>query len=619
MFNRKLPMAAMSCSLLFLIIFISSCSKDTDLLAEYVSLPGDTELASRVVDDTYTITSDISIVLNVLDNDNFTEQSQVSIVATSNPTFGSVVINEDNTLTYTPNTDTESETTEEDSFTYNTEETNEAGETTTDEGTVTVNTEKTADFKYENFQFAYDDANSWEHNAVIRIESEQGGLFTYDSNSTLQQDEGTIFKVPNRNGNLLRSWNHDGTVYAEWYGIISNNENSKNSTNFQKMVNAHLTGIVNKCIFNGTYYFKETLNLNNADGLEISGLSIEKPSSFIINNSDHLLRTRESAHNIIIRNIDFLNLNENINHTPGASLISFAFGQFTNHLVSRCSFSSPGQTNGVKYTIFEDGQFAENIEITESKFINLGQMGIEFVNHNDAQPDFRYRRVKISNNHIENVGLKNYGMGISLSGKGKNVIIENNYFNNCPVTAIELVGTEDTTINANAFEGNLSPLHIVEGSGQTNKNIKFNNNQTIGSVTLGMVWINAVGIQFSNNTIKTDKGNYSWGVSNVSFDTDIFETNDNYVWSFRSGSMRAATDISFSKSILSQNSLTGTCLEIQSGNYEKASGIALNCSELHLTTSNKFYTGYDLDVHSTKLFSNNTWLNQTDVDLSSCN
>ena len=147
-----------------------SCSKDADLLSDYVVTDTDdiSQTYALLVNDTYFSDMNTSVVLDVLSNDNLTNLENVTIVETSTPTFGSVVINEDNTLTYTPpipvanesetvtvvnesetvtvetetaTTETETITTEEevvDTFVYITEETSEEGEVTTAEATVTV-------------------------------------------------------------------------------------------------------------------------------------------------------------------------------------------------------------------------------------------------------------------------------------------------------------------------------------------------------------------------------------------------------------------------------------------------------------------------------------------------
>jgi hypothetical protein len=131
-----------------------SCSKDADLLSDYLVTDTDdiSQTYALLVNDTYFLDMNTSVVLDVLSNDNVTNLENVTIVETSTPTFGSVVINEDNTLTYVPNipspaaTETsaaepETPTTAEeitDTFVYTAEETNDNGVVTAAEATVTV-------------------------------------------------------------------------------------------------------------------------------------------------------------------------------------------------------------------------------------------------------------------------------------------------------------------------------------------------------------------------------------------------------------------------------------------------------------------------------------------------
>jgi hypothetical protein len=155
--------------LIFSTFQLTSCSKDSDLLAEYVLNEDLLEFNNLVVNDNFSITYGQSAVLDVLRNDQFADLNNVTIVNTTTPQNGIVIINEDNTLTYTPsqdNSDSQEETSEEsqdnldtqeesseesqdnsenqegttDTFDYTTEETNEDGEVTTEDGTVTVNT-----------------------------------------------------------------------------------------------------------------------------------------------------------------------------------------------------------------------------------------------------------------------------------------------------------------------------------------------------------------------------------------------------------------------------------------------------------------------------------------------
>lgn len=179
-----------------ILIFCLSCSKETDLMAEYSdpNLEKNTASTGLVVDDAFVANLNNSIVLDVLSNDLFSESDNVKIVGISEARNGSVLINEDNSLTYiladkaeeaventsdsqevdianedvseadtssenpsieeeaTPETpaetDTDEEVTEEeskttdDSFTYTTETENEDGTITQETGTVTVTSEE---------------------------------------------------------------------------------------------------------------------------------------------------------------------------------------------------------------------------------------------------------------------------------------------------------------------------------------------------------------------------------------------------------------------------------------------------------------------------------------------
>ncbi|MEH6770797.1 Ig-like domain-containing protein [Maribacter arcticus] len=159
----------------FAFLFLFSCSKDADLLSEYVITKNDglQSIALLADDSFYMAPGQSSILMDVLNNDNFSDNTNVSIIETSLPINGSVTINNDNTLTYTPwveptpveTTTTPEETTpvettpvettpvettqeeaipEEDTFTYTAEIVDEeTGTTTKEEATVTVSSSST--------------------------------------------------------------------------------------------------------------------------------------------------------------------------------------------------------------------------------------------------------------------------------------------------------------------------------------------------------------------------------------------------------------------------------------------------------------------------------------------
>ncbi|MDP2527930.1 hypothetical protein [Maribacter dokdonensis] len=153
-FSSKLTLPFFASFLLF------SCSKDADLLSEYVINTEDAqlELALLINDSFFIEPGQTTILMDVLNNDNVSSNSNITIIDTSSPMNGTVTINDDNTLTYKVGTDTSStteettqeETTteeptedvstpEEDSFTYTAEVVDEeTGEITEEQATVTI-------------------------------------------------------------------------------------------------------------------------------------------------------------------------------------------------------------------------------------------------------------------------------------------------------------------------------------------------------------------------------------------------------------------------------------------------------------------------------------------------
>jgi len=131
-------------SLVLMYIFLVSCSKDADLLSEYVINDDiSQELQNLVVDDQFYLVSSNSMVLDVLNNDQFQNLEQVTITRTTDPQHGDIVINEDNTLTYTPNAPVTEEVPIEDTFVYTAEEVEEDGTVSEEQGTVTVSNDDT--------------------------------------------------------------------------------------------------------------------------------------------------------------------------------------------------------------------------------------------------------------------------------------------------------------------------------------------------------------------------------------------------------------------------------------------------------------------------------------------
>ena len=86
----------------FVLISLFSCSKDTDLLVDYMVADFEEArfIGNLAIDDNFVVASQKSIVLDVLANDTFTDPEKVKIVEITQPTNGNVIINDDKTLTY---------------------------------------------------------------------------------------------------------------------------------------------------------------------------------------------------------------------------------------------------------------------------------------------------------------------------------------------------------------------------------------------------------------------------------------------------------------------------------------------------------------------------------------
>ncbi|WP_298487933.1 Ig-like domain-containing protein [uncultured Maribacter sp.] len=113
-----------------------SCSKDSDLLSEYV-INHDTQniTKSSVVDDNFIISPGNTQSLDVLENDNFSDEKDIVITSVSNPINGDITVKENNTIEYiAPNSSNRIV----DTFTYTTETKDNNGETTIDTGNVTI-------------------------------------------------------------------------------------------------------------------------------------------------------------------------------------------------------------------------------------------------------------------------------------------------------------------------------------------------------------------------------------------------------------------------------------------------------------------------------------------------
>ncbi|RAJ04616.1 Ig-like domain-containing protein, partial [Arenibacter echinorum] len=141
-------------------ITLEVTNEDETTTEEVVTVDVTVEPVEDVVEDIVEVTSDSPIIIEPLKNDTFKKESEVTITEVSQPSNGTAVINEDNTITYTPNTNNSEEvateevvseeivseevateevvTTEADTFTYTTSVTNPDDTVSEETGSVTI-------------------------------------------------------------------------------------------------------------------------------------------------------------------------------------------------------------------------------------------------------------------------------------------------------------------------------------------------------------------------------------------------------------------------------------------------------------------------------------------------
>ncbi|TYB70473.1 tandem-95 repeat protein, partial [Bizionia saleffrena] len=143
-------------------------------------------------DDTATTDEDTAVAIDVLDNDTFDPSSTIEVTDATAPANGTVVINPDGTVTYTPDPDFNGT----DTFNYTVTVTNPDGSTTTETATVTVTVNPSDD--------ANDDTATTDEDTAVAIDVLDND--TFDPSSTIEVTDAT---AP-ANGTVVI--NPDGTV-----------------------------------------------------------------------------------------------------------------------------------------------------------------------------------------------------------------------------------------------------------------------------------------------------------------------------------------------------------------------------------------------------------------------
>ncbi|WP_299319656.1 Ig-like domain-containing protein [uncultured Maribacter sp.] len=336
-------------NILFLLAIFSlhfSCSKDTDILSDYVININENN-NQYAVDDAFIINGHDPIVLDVLANDTFAAGQNVKIIQTSNPENGAIEISENQKIIYTP---TDTSDNEDDSNTAETPNEDSSDSSSNESETSTETSETT-----ETSESSSDDSETEEQNNqeidtfdyVIEVEEEDGSTTT---------EEGTVTIEPEGNE---ETDNTSGT-------------DDISSTNFVIPSNFDWSNI--------------PANMSNAsweifDRFELSGQEIIIPENItLIFKGGTLVNGTISFNNTIIQTEDNQRIFESINlvGTLGTEFIKPQwFGAYMNGSTDDRDYlvETLKQANNTNAKILIDGKMFIDVSATGTKSI--------FLNDND--------------------------------------------------------------------------------------------------------------------------------------------------------------------------------------------------------------------------------------------
>ncbi|MFV8226837.1 beta strand repeat-containing protein, partial [Christiangramia aquimixticola] len=185
---------------------------DGSTTTETTTVTVNVEGTADAVADNATTSEDEAVVIDVLDNDTYDPATDVEVTSITQPDNGTVVINPDGTVTYTPNPDYNGT----DTFEYTATVTNPDGSTTTETTTVTVNVEGTTDAVVDNATTSEDeevvidvlDNDTYDPATDVEVTS----VTQPDNGSVVINPDGTVTYTPNPDYNGTDTFEYTATV-----------------------------------------------------------------------------------------------------------------------------------------------------------------------------------------------------------------------------------------------------------------------------------------------------------------------------------------------------------------------------------------------------------------------
>lgn len=384
------------------------------------------------------------------------------------------------------------------------------------------------------------------------------------------------------------------------YGMVAGSVAIDNAEAFQAAINDHLKGKLSVLVLDGVFNFDSPIQLNGANGLRIQGPD-NAMATFFTDNLYSILVNTASTKNVTLKNLKFEATTaadeKDKKGNENALLFITRAKSASNWLIENCEFTAPNALiNGIKVYV-ENENLVHNISIRNSKFYDLGRMGAETVNHDKPKKIERIKNIIFEGNTVMRTGRIRYGMGLSLSGRNADCLIQNNNFHDNPNCAIEIVGNSNTDILNNTMRGKGSAVHITDGSGIYADDVYLKCNDA--DVTEGNVYILAKNILSENNTWFSQTKNYILGVDGFVTNNDHIKAAQLAVFQIFGSPKTKTQNIRFDNSVLEATA------KIPIVSYNRSKGdiatIQINCSEVRIPKGNNFG---QINFANTKCFVN---------------
>ncbi len=252
----------------------------------------------------------------------------------------------------------------------------------------------------------------------------------------------------------------------------------------------------------GKYHFTETIRTDKLENFTIEG----EPGTEIITTRPILFKIGGPMKNIAFKNISIKSTDATASSRGQLSLIHSNEQNIANLLLEDVFMSAPkSATNGIKF-INERNTKTKGVVFRRFKVDSIGRMGLEIQNHHRQRTiaeTSRYEDILIIDSEFTNTGLREYGMGVSVGGLGKNVQVLNSSFTNSSDRALEFIGTDGVTIQGNCFQDNFASIVVTRNeivTGLRTKNVTFSNNVMDNSEGEGFLAIED--LSMDNNTFR---------------------------------------------------------------------------------------------------------------------